>query len=66
LNAFEDELQFNLIVPVRLFRAFLPLIRLSQEKKILVLTSQLGSIELGASLPDLANAYSVAKAGLNM
>jgi len=59
-------LRFNIIVPVNLLRTFLPSIKKSKEKKILILTSQLGSIELGAYMPNLANAYSVAKAALNM
>lgn len=47
-------------------RAFLPLIRKSKEKKILAITSVLGSIELGFTMPGVANTYSVVKAGLNM
>jgi len=66
LVAFEDELRFNLVPTINLLRAFLPSIRKSKVKKILILTSQLGSIELGAHMPNLANAYSVAKAALNM
>jgi len=61
-----DELRFNLVFTVNLLRELLPRITQGKEKKILILTSQLGSIELGAYMPNLANAYSVAKAALNM
>ncbi|KAB5578185.1 putative short-chain dehydrogenases/reductase [Coniochaeta sp. 2T2.1] len=66
LAAFENEMHFNLVVTVNLLRAFLPSITKGREKKILVITSQLGSIEQGGHMPNLANAYSVAKAALNM
>ncbi|KAK3323657.1 putative short-chain dehydrogenases/reductase [Cercophora scortea] len=66
LSIFQDELNFNLISTIRLYRAFLPLIRKSTAKKIVQVTSVLGSIELAAGSPGLANGYSVAKAALNM
>ncbi|RQM07094.1 hypothetical protein DH86_00003875 [Scytalidium sp. 3C] len=66
LEEFENELHFNTIVPIQLLRAFLPSIKKSKQKKIAVITSLLGSIEVGAGLPNLANAYAVSKAALNM
>jgi hypothetical protein len=55
-----------LVVLVKLLRAFLPSIKMGKDKKILVVTSNLGSIELAANMPNLANTYSVAKAAMNM
>ena len=59
-------MNFNLTAPLLLLREFTPLVSKSQAKKILILTSVLGSIEIGYGMPGLANAYSVAKAALNM
>lgn len=56
----------QLVSTVILLRAFLPLIRKGEQKKIMFVSSSLGSIELGFSLRGLANTYSVGKAGLNM
>lgn len=61
-----SELEFNLAAPIYLLREFLPLVRKSQAKKILVITSILASIELGGYMTGLANGYSVSKAALNM
>ena len=66
LDEFAEELTFNTIYTVQLVRAFLPLVRASKDKSITIITTQLGSIEIGAMLPGLANAYSVSKAALNM
>ncbi len=66
MDEFLEEVTFNIKSPLLLIREFLPLISRSQSKKILILTSILGSIELGYGLPGLANAYAVAKAALNM
>ncbi|KAK3688353.1 putative short-chain dehydrogenases/reductase [Podospora appendiculata] len=66
LETFQDEMNFNLVSTIRLYRAFLPLVRKSSAKKIVQLTSVLGSIQLAAGSPGLANGYSVAKAALNM
>ncbi|KAF2673280.1 putative short-chain dehydrogenases/reductase [Microthyrium microscopicum] len=66
LKTFGEDLNFQLVATISLFRAFLPLIKKSEQKKVLVLTSVLGSIELGIGMPGLANTYSIMKAGLNM
>jgi len=62
----QDELRFNTEYPVVTIRAFLPLIRKSEAKKVVFLSSILGSVEVGANLPNLTNAYSISKAALNM
>jgi NAD(P)-dependent dehydrogenase (short-subunit alcohol dehydrogenase family) len=66
LDLFRSELSFNAVALVELLRAFLPLIRKGTAKKVTIITSQLGSVELGFQLPGLASAYSVGKAALNM
>ncbi len=49
-----------------LLREFLPLVRKSEKKKILIVTSGLGSIQNAAFLPGLADGYSLSRAALNM
>jgi len=49
-----------------LLRAFLPLIRQGQGKKILAISSIIGSIEQSINLPGLNDQYSVTRAALNM
>jgi len=66
LQLFEDELHHNTTAQINVLRAFLPLIRRGNAKKVVFITSDLGSIETGFYLPGLANAYSVGKAALNM
>ncbi|KAL6694005.1 putative short-chain dehydrogenases/reductase [Trichoderma pleuroticola] len=61
-----DEVSFNLTTTLLLLREFVPLVSKSEAKKILIISSVLGSTELGASMPNLQNAYSTAKAALNM
>jgi len=60
------EVQFTVAAPLMVVREFLPLIKKSNDKKIMVITSALGSIERAAFLPNLANGYSIARAALNM
>lgn len=67
LTAFKNEIDFNLISTILLLRGFLPLIRRSKgPKKILQVSSVLGSIELAGYMPGLTPTYSVGKAALNM
>ncbi|PSR74600.1 hypothetical protein BD289DRAFT_379877 [Coniella lustricola] len=61
-----DEINFNIKAALLVLRAFVPLVRRSTAKKIFVMTSVLGSLAASSSMPNLANAYSVAKAALNM
>lgn len=62
----QDELRFNTEYPIVVTRSFLPLIRKGTAKKIVFMTSQLGSVDQAQSLPGLTNAYSISKAALNM
>ncbi|KAG9233059.1 putative short-chain dehydrogenases/reductase [Amylocarpus encephaloides] len=66
IEDFTNEVNFNITTPILLLKEFVPLVRKSEAKRILVITSVLGSIQLGASMPGLANGYSVGKAALNM
>ncbi|KAJ4854926.1 short chain dehydrogenase domain-containing protein [Trichoderma breve] len=66
IKEFIDEVNFNLTATLLLLREFIPLVRKSVAKRVLVISSVLGSTELGASMPNLQNAYSTAKAALNM
>jgi short-subunit dehydrogenase involved in D-alanine esterification of teichoic acids len=63
---FTAELDFTVTAPLVLVREFLPLVRKSEKKRILVVSSGLGSIQHAAFMPNLANGYSVARAALNM
>jgi NAD(P)-dependent dehydrogenase (short-subunit alcohol dehydrogenase family) len=66
LALFDEELHFMVTATLGVIRSFLPLIRQGQEKKILVVTSVLGSIDQSVNLPGLDDSYSVARASLNM
>lgn len=61
-----SEINFTVTAPLLLVREFLPIIKKSEQKRILVLTSALGSLQQAAYMPNLANAYSVSRATLNM
>ena len=63
---FADELSFNTITVIQVTSAFLPLVKKSAVKKIIFITSVLGSLELGGSWPFISNSYSISKAALNM
>ncbi|EED81943.1 predicted protein [Postia placenta Mad-698-R] len=66
LDALEQELQVNTIGPIKVVRAFLPLIRQSDLKKIALITSVLASLEMAPSFCEVGNTYSLTKAALNM
>ncbi|CAL1699126.1 unnamed protein product [Somion occarium] len=66
IELFEKELLFNTVPIIHILRAFKPLVLKSAEKKVLFVTSELGSIEIADARPNLANAYGVGKAALNM
>ncbi|EDR12976.1 uncharacterized protein LACBIDRAFT_312065 [Laccaria bicolor S238N-H82] len=66
LKLFADELSFSTIAVIRVTSAFLPLVKKSAVKKIIFITSVLGSLELGGSWPFITNSYSISKAALNM
>ncbi|KAF8890656.1 hypothetical protein BD779DRAFT_1516272 [Infundibulicybe gibba] len=65
-DLFAQEVYHNTVSPVQIGNAFLPLIRKSTEKKIVFISSELGSLQIAGNLPDLANVYSISKAALNM
>jgi NAD(P)-dependent dehydrogenase (short-subunit alcohol dehydrogenase family) len=62
----DEELHFMITGTLGILQAFLPLIRRGQDKKIVVVTSALGSVEASVNTPGLADIYSVARAALNM
>jgi len=66
LKVFEEELRINTVAPIHLVRTFLPLIRKGNAKKVVLVTSNLGSVELAVHTATLAITYSITKAGLNM
>ena len=61
-----EDMDFTIKAPMLLVRAFLPLIRKSEVKRIIVITSGLGSVQNAAYTPNCANGYSVSRAALNM
>jgi len=63
---FEEEMLFNTVIPVRVTRLLLPLVKKSKEKKVLFITSAMGSFELTYPMVNQCNAYSTGKAALNM
>jgi NAD(P)-dependent dehydrogenase (short-subunit alcohol dehydrogenase family) len=66
LKLFEEELKINVVSPVATTRAFTPLLEKGTAKKVLYVTSEMGSITLAGHIPFLSDTYSVGKAGLNM
>ncbi|EHK24146.1 uncharacterized protein TRIVIDRAFT_221388 [Trichoderma virens Gv29-8] len=60
-----QEVAFSIKTHILVIRSFHPLVLKSQQKKVLVLSSVLGSIELAPSL-SVSNGYSIARAALNM
>ncbi|CCM05064.1 uncharacterized protein FIBRA_07270 [Fibroporia radiculosa] len=65
LEVFEEELRINTIAPVRVVRAFLPLVRKGKGRKVVFITSRLGSLELAPNFGALSVTYSTTKAALN-
>lgn len=66
LKLFSEELNLEIINNTILIRSFLPLIRKGKGKKLIFVSSVIGSIELAAGVPFLNDAYSVTRAALNM
>ncbi|KAK4210727.1 putative short-chain dehydrogenases/ reductase [Rhypophila decipiens] len=66
LTLFKEEIDFSLISTILLLRGFLPLVKKSSTKKIIQISSVLGSVELAGYMPGLTPTYSVGKAALNM
>ena len=68
LEQLEEELRINTIAPIQVVRTFLPLIRksTSTERKVVIISSGLASIENAYFWAGLSEGYSVSKAALNM
>jgi len=64
LDAMRQGFEVNTLGPLRVTRAFLPLMRLGSERKIFHITSLMGSI--GDNSSGGSYAYRVSKTGLNM
>jgi len=63
---FADEINFEVVNNIILIRSFLPLIRKGKPGRLIFMSSIIGSVELAAGMPMLADAYSVSRAALNM
>jgi len=66
LKLFEEELRVNTVAPIEVVRQFLPLVRKSATKKVVLVSTIVGSLELAPSLATLAITYGATKAGLNI
>ncbi|KAH9948679.1 hypothetical protein B0H21DRAFT_820804 [Amylocystis lapponica] len=66
LELIEDNIRLNAIGPILVLRAFLPLIRKGHDKKVVFISSLLGSVDWASDWGDLSIAYSMSKAALNM
>ncbi|KAK6824826.1 hypothetical protein PG990_003811 [Apiospora arundinis] len=66
MDEFKAEIEFNVTGPMHLFREFTPLIRKSEAKKVMVITSALGSLEYSGPVEGPCDSYSIGKAALNM
>ncbi|KAH9944874.1 hypothetical protein B0H21DRAFT_744938 [Amylocystis lapponica] len=66
LKVFEEEFHLNVVGPILVVRTFLPLVRKGHAKKVVFVSSNLGSVERANYVQELANTYSVMKAALNM
>lgn len=66
MDNFKAEIEFKVTAPMYLFREFSPLVCKSSVKKIMVVTSALGSLEFSGPNMGPCDAYSVAKSALNM
>jgi len=66
LELLEEEIRVNAIAPIHVVRTFLPLVRKGHEKKVVFVSSNLGSMEEAGDYRELSNAYSMGKAALNM
>ncbi|PPQ95079.1 hypothetical protein CVT25_002602 [Psilocybe cyanescens] len=66
LDLFADEVTFNTVVPLRVSRAFLPLVKKSEAKKLIFVSSVLASSHITSLMVNQMNSYTIGKAGLNM
>ena len=56
----------NTVAPIEVVRQFLPLVRKSTVKKVVLVSTIISSLELAPNLSTLAITYGITKAGLNM
>jgi NAD(P)-dependent dehydrogenase (short-subunit alcohol dehydrogenase family) len=66
LGLVDEEVHIMITSTILTLRSFLPLVRAGQEKKIVQISSELGSIEKAVHLPGLNDIYSVCRAAINM
>jgi len=59
-------MSFSTVAPLRVSRAFLPLVKKSEKKNVIFISSVLASSQITYKMANQFNAYSVAKAALNM
>lgn len=59
-------MSFSTVAPLRVSRAFLPLVKKSEKKNVIFISSVLASSQVTYMMANQFNAYSVAKAALNM
>jgi len=62
----DEELHFSIIGTNNVTKSFLPLINKGKEKKMIYISSILGSIEQGGTWPGLNDTYAICKAAMNM
>ncbi|KAH9839384.1 uncharacterized protein C8Q71DRAFT_509623 [Rhodofomes roseus] len=66
MDVLVEELHVNTAAPLYLLQKFLPLIRKGSEKKVMLISSCLGSLEAAPMFLGCSDSYSLTKAGLNM
>ncbi|KAF5311840.1 hypothetical protein D9619_002309 [Psilocybe cf. subviscida] len=66
LDDFAEEMSFSTVAPLRVSRAFLPLVKQSELKRIVFVSSILASNDITFLMAGQFNSYTVAKASLNM
>lgn len=65
-DLFRTILETNTIGPMKMSEAFMEHVRASEQKKIMTLSSGMGSIELSPRFRGITGPYRVSKAGVNM
>jgi len=65
-DLFRTILETNTIGPIKMAEAFMEHVRASEQKKIMTLSSRMGSIELSPRFRGATGPYRVSKAGVNM
>lgn len=65
-DVLEEELRVNTVAPLYLLQKLLPSVRKGSAKKILLLSSCMGSIQNAPFFVGCTESYSITKAGINM